>query len=71
MIVDSNGEKLNEKKMARASIFVSDDGDEWMLLRAIDVPPWLKDYDIMGHMIAGEIISEDEDGPYYKAEKIH
>ena len=59
------------KKLVRAVVFASDDGVEWVVLSPELVPAWVKTADAMGYMLAGQVLSLEDSGPYYCAEAIH
>ncbi|NIB43808.1 hypothetical protein HBA55_29670 [Pseudomaricurvus alkylphenolicus] len=70
-LVDTSGTPLVQKKAAKAVFFVSGDGEHWELLKPADVPDGLKDHDVMGYLMAGEIIEIEGTSTFYRVEQIH
>ena len=70
-ILDEKGKPIRKKRSARLAICKSDDGEEWFVIPPADVPDWLKVDDVMADMVAGVIVSIEDSGPYYCAERIH
>lgn len=70
MILDSQGKPIQRQMTAQAVIFVSDDGEVWEPLKPYNVPDWLKDNDVMGYMLNGEVVSLENTGPFYCAEAL-
>lgn len=72
MILDARGRKISipTESTAKAVVFVSDDGESWSPEKSYNLPDWVKEPDAMGYMLSGEILSIDDTGPYYKAERI-
>lgn len=70
MIVDARGRPIGRTKTAQAVIFLSVDLESWEPIKPHKVPTELRDRDVMGHLIAGEIVCLSEEGPYYRAEAV-
>lgn len=62
-----------EYEMGELVIFSSETGDDgWETVQPADVPDWLKDYDVIGWLVAGEMCRNDdsEDSRWFKAERM-
>lgn len=58
-------------KLARAVVYSSADGVEWYITPPEHVPAWAKTQEAMGYMLAGQVLSLEESGPFFCAETIH
>lgn len=63
--------ELPHTKIARAVISSTMDGETWEFVEPAQVPSWLKDESVMGDMLSGAIVFQDEDGPFYTARAVH
>lgn len=69
-ILDAQGRPLKTRTAtAEAVVFVSDDAENWTPVMAYNLPDWVKNDDVMSDMLAGIIVSLEETGPFYKAER--
>lgn len=72
MLLDAHSKPI-EKKMTTGNlvIFVSPDGESWKPVKSEDVPAWVKHPDILGAMVAGEMVNDPAVAPeWYRAEKL-
>lgn len=44
----------HHKKLANLVIYKSDDGKKWAVVKPEDVPDWIKNPDVMHHLVNGE-----------------
>ena len=66
MLVDHRGRPLTRKKQAMLVIMVSDDEKgPFKPVRPEDVPDWVKDPDVLGRMVNGEMCRNE--GPWFLA----
>jgi len=65
-----NGTDLSGAKLlARLIIFVSVDGDDpWHPIKNDEVPTWLKDPDVIGRLVSGDMCSNG--ASWYRAEVV-
>jgi len=70
-IVGSDGKKLRKTKTQKAVVCKSDDGDCWEPVKPYNVDDWLRSEDVMGDMMAGNIVSLEETGPFYRVRTFH
>ena len=75
MLVDAKGKRFrlkSEAKQGHLIIYVSPSyKGPWDPLKPEDVPEWIKDQDILGELVAGQMCSDPKkDGKWYRAEKL-
>lgn len=64
-----NGKPLQKTKAAKAVFFMSENGEDWTVMSPEIIPEPLKDKDVMGYLMAGEIL-ESPDNTFYRVERI-
>ena len=64
------GDKARKIAKSKAIVMVSDDAHHWRMLMPEEVPDWLKDPDVMGDMMAGEVVSNMNEDCYYRVQLI-
>ena len=64
------GEKARHIATSKAIVMVSDDAHHWRMLNSEEVPEWLRDPDVMGDMMAGEVVSNMDEDCYYRVQLI-
>ena len=70
-IIDVRGNALRKKEMVKAIFFKSNNGIDWELIKAADVPGPIKNSpDIMDCLIGGEII-ESVGTHFYRVERVN
>ena len=69
-LLGKDGNPIQKTKTASAVFFMSLDGETWEPMRPKDVPEGLKDKDVLGYMMAGEIM-ESQDNVFYRVERVH
>lgn len=70
MFVNAQGRPITKKRMARLVIMTADDENgPWTQLKSEAVPGWVKDPDVMGRMVNGEMVRTD--GPWYLAVRVN
>lgn len=70
MLIGTDGKPLNRTHQARAVVYESQDLESWTPMKPYNVPEWVQDDDIMGYLLSGEIVCQDERAPFYRAERI-
>lgn len=59
-------------KQANLVILTSSDGENWHMLKPEEVPEWVRQPDIVGHLVDGEMCmdprQEPKGSPWYRAE---
>jgi hypothetical protein len=72
MILDAQGNRINNTAAARAVVLVShDDGSTWHPEKSYNVPDEVKDKDVMGRLLSDPSFAvQIDDGPLYRAERV-
>lgn len=70
-ILDQDGRRIAKNKSVSMAISGSDNGVDWFYIEPKDVPEWLKTGDVVQAMTEGDIVSQDDSGPYYFGELIN
>lgn len=68
----------NHLSLAQIVVYSSDDGENWDLVKPEDVPNWVKDPDVMGWLVKGNMCRNDvpnwvkdpEARKWYRAERL-
>ena len=70
--VDQTGRPLRTGiARAKAVVFTSADGESWDPVPGYNVPDWVRDHEVMADMLEGFIVSLQDSGPFYKAERLN
>jgi hypothetical protein len=70
-IVDISGKKIAKTSFAKAAILSSKNGEDWDVLHPDDIPEWVKNHTVMAHLMDGEVVSMEDSGPYFYAERVN
>lgn len=64
---------MKNLKQAMIVVFASEDGETgWAPLRPEEVPAWVKDEDVLGNLLAGDIAQDPQtgDGRWFRAQRV-